>query len=247
MMDIWHIGASFVVGIAAAWYGAQIGGDGLLSVPALLFLGVPPHVAIAAHRVSGFFGGMVGLRKYWQHKKINWKLSWPLLAIRILASWIGVQIFLNITPDSLKTITGWALLLPLPFVFIKDLGLKTMTRNSWIQFLGFLVFCGVAIWGGVFGAGAGILALYTLVIFFGLTFIEAKATMELPNVAARAFLTFLLIEAGVVDWSYAIPLSLGYIIGAQFGVSYALQKGNTFVRWLLLAVVIASSIKILFF
>ncbi|WP_313005641.1 TSUP family transporter, partial [Brevundimonas sp.] len=71
----------FVVAVAAGFIDAIAGGGGLITVPALLAVGVPPVAAIATNKVQGSFGTAAATWTFWRKGRIDFALlKWPLLA-----------------------------------------------------------------------------------------------------------------------------------------------------------------------
>ena len=103
------------------------------------------------------------------------------------------------------------------------------------------------IFGGFFGGGAGTLVLYTLMIFFGFTIIEANATDIIPwfLLSLSGFIIFAI--NGIVDYGLGIALFLGMLAGGNLGAHTAIKQGNQWVKVIFTIVVIISGIKLLFF
>jgi hypothetical protein len=97
------------------------------------------------------------------------------------------------------------------------------------------------------GAGGGVFALYALVYFFGMTYIEAKSTLSVSTifVSAAAFAVFQF--HGLVSFKLGLPLTAGMYIGGGLGAQAALEKGNAWVRSFFVLIAAASSVKLLFF
>ena len=68
------------IGIVTGFFDSVIGAGGLISVPSLIFLGLPPQVAIATDRLGTLGQIFTALIKFWQAKKIVWKYV-PILQL----------------------------------------------------------------------------------------------------------------------------------------------------------------------
>lgn len=237
----------FLIGICASFIGAQVGSGGAIVIPSLIFLGLPPQVAIATHKLAGIFSSLTAIRKFSHAKVIQWRAIMPLTILKVTGALIAARILLSMDTEILSRLIGFVILIPLPFLLISHVGLKRVktTRNR--RIIGFILYFLISTWTGIFSPGGLTLVLYLFVLFFGFTFIEAAATQKIPSFIGNITITIIFIHAGIVNWSYGIPLVVGYIIGSYLGVSFALYKGNLWVRRLLITVVIISSIKLLFF
>ncbi len=239
--------AVFFVGLISGFVGAVAGGGGLISIPFLIFLGLPPQVAIATSKFGGVglsFGAIV---KFIKEKKIVWKYIPFLIAISLIGGYIGANILLAVKSEVLSKVVGIILLLLLPTLFIKkEIGLENRVVTKRKRALGFFLYFLIMTFGGFFG-GVGSLAIYTLMFFLGLTIIKANATDIVPWFFMSLFATAIFMFNGIVDYQYGIVIFFGMIIGGYIGAHTAIRKGNKWVKLVFATVIIVSAIKILFF
>jgi len=212
-----------------------------------MFLGLPPQSAIAAHRLASICGHTQSLPKYIRAKKILWKYAIAIIPIGLVGNIIGANIMLNMDTEILSKGVGIVILLPLPFLFLRKIGLKRHEVSQMKMIIGVLLFFCLAIWVGIFPPGGVTLFIYLAVTLFGWTFTEARASKLPSSCVSSVILIGMFIFAGIVRWSMTIPLMLGYIIGSNIGALTAIRKGDTWVRNLLTVVVVVFSIKLLFF
>jgi uncharacterized membrane protein YfcA len=247
IMDAWELLVIIIIGAASGFIGAITGGGGLISIPTLIFMGLPANVAVGTNRLGSF--GIIGaaLPKYWRAKKINRHYLPYFMAIAVGGGFIGSNISASISTEILSKIVGVLLILLLPILFIdKNIGLSKFTTSRKRQSIGYVALLILMIYGGFFGGGGGVLLIYAQIYFFGFTSIEARATDMLAwfCMAIVAFLIFL--SHGIVNFQVGLTLMVGMVIGAHFGARTALLKGNAWVKWVFALVVLASSIKLLF-
>jgi uncharacterized protein len=247
MEDIWKMILIFGAGTFASFIGSQVGGGSSIIIPMLIFFGIPPHAAVATNKLAALCGSSTSAYKFFKAKKIIWKYVLPLAVINVIGSLIGVRIFFEIDSDLLGKLVGVVILLPLPFLFKKKLGLERRNVPKYMIYIGAVLYFLLTIWSGVFTPGSLTLMLYLLISFLGLTFVEAAATHKIPSIASRITLVTIFLFAGLVDFRFGIPLFASYIFGSYLGASFAIKKGNVWVRGLLAVVVVLSSVKLLFF
>ena len=238
----------FFVGFIASFIGAISGGGGLISIPFLIFLGLPPQVAIATNKFGGIGLSLGAAIKFIKEKKIIWRYVLPLVIASIIGAYIGANILLNVNQETLSKIVGIILILLLPTIFLrKKVGLERRTVSKNKKILGFIVYFLIMVFGGFFGGGGGILAIYTLTILFGLTFIEVNATDIISWLSMSVFSLMVFMMNGIVNYRYGVVLFFGMTMGGYAGAHTAIRKGNRWVRLVFILVVIASVIKLLFF
>jgi uncharacterized membrane protein YfcA len=188
----------FLVGVAGSFIGAQVGSGGLLTIPLLIFTGLPPHVALATSRFGSLGGRLTSAATYAKQKKVVWKYILPLMGIGVIASFIGSSLLLSLDEHLLEKCIGIILILPLPFLFIKDIGLTRKKIPRWLTTIRYPIYLLVGIYAALFGAASGTLYIYTLLLCFGLTFTESSATYKLPGFVNALLAVIVFAVAGLL-------------------------------------------------
>lgn len=236
----------FVVSGLAGFIGAAVGGGGLISIPLLLFLGVPPQVALATNKLGGLGVSVSALYKYIKAGKVVWRYVLGLSIAGILASFIGSNILVNLkSTDTLNIIIGISLLCLSPSLFInKKFGLKYReVAKHWRLFRYFIYFL-LGIFASVIG-GIGVINITFVVLFFGLPILEANATELVAYTALSMSAVTIYIVYGLINWQVAVVLFLGMLIGGYAGAHFAIKKGNEWLKIFMALVIAASAVKIL--
>ncbi len=247
-MDITQTIIALLAGVAAGFVGAVTGGAGILSIPALIFLGLPTNQAIATNALATLGMVVSALPSYYKAHQVRVRTGIQLIPLAVVGGFIGSKALVRVDADALTVVVGILLLLLIPVVLLNgDKGLKTFRAGKDRVALGYILYFLVMVYGGFFGAGAGIFAMYTLIFFLGMTYIQGKATISVPSffLAGTAFLVFA--AHGLVSWKLGLPMTVGMFIGGAIGAKVALEKGNAWVRIIFVIVTLASSIKLLFF
>jgi len=250
MSDIWNViryGGVFFIGVLAAALGATVGGGGLLSVPFLIFVGLPPHIAIATNRFGSVGVSVGALAKFSREQKIVWKYVVPFSAIAIVGGYIGARILLQVDEKLLSRIIGFALLALLPLFLIKrDFGITRVHVTRMKEIMGYAVYFLISVWGGFFAAGSGIFNRYAWTHFFGLTMTEVAATGKIPWLVSSLVVLVTFIRAGVVHYPYGVTLFFGMLAGGYFGAHVAVKKGDAWVKRMFVVFVIISAAQLIF-
>lgn len=241
------IGA-FIIGLASGTIGAISTGGGLISVPGVIFLGLSPVSAIATTRLSALSGAITSLYKYHKGKAIVARYLPFFVTIALLGGIIGPKLLLQINEDILERLIGLVLLAMLPvLMFVKGFGTDRKVRQKKHTIPGYFALFLVMIYGTMFGAGAGIFLVYTLIYFFGMTVTESNATGTAMWLFGTTAALIAYIINGVVVFSVGIPLLIGASIGGYSGAHLALKKGVAWVKIVLTIVIVLSSTKLIFF
>lgn len=241
------IGAA-IVGFFGGLIGTISGGGGLLTIPYLLFAGLPIDTAIATSRMSAFGIGAGSFKNFHKSKKIAWGLVPALIIVAVAGGVTGSMLVINLDEHLLENITGFILLLLLPTLFIdKDFGLKNFKAGRLRKATGLLLYFFAMTYGAFFGPGAGIFLIYILAYFFGFNFLRSAATNLVAWMALTTVAFAIFAFNGLVDFKFGLAMLLGVSLGGYFGSKLAIEKGSGFVKVVLTIVVIATSIKLLVF
>lgn len=238
----------FLIGFIASFVGSMVGSGGLLTIPFLIFVGLSPAHAIGTNKLAAL-GLQAGAGiKYFTEKRIVWRYVVPFSIISIIGSYIGARILVAIDKENLSIIVGLILLLLLPTLFVKkSIGTKRKRITSTMKYIGYVLYFLTMVWAGFFGGGYGTMAFYIMMVFFGLTIIEASATNKIPGLFTSIISVTVFAISGIVNYMYGFVMMAGTFIGGYMGARYSIKKGEGFVKILFAAIVIASSIKLIFF
>jgi uncharacterized protein len=230
--------------LASAMAGALngvAGGGSFISFPALMFAGLPPINANATNNTGTWVGYLASLYAYREDRGVRSQAFWRLVLISLLGGVIGSLLLLK-TPQAVFAKLVPYLLLAATALFamnpwFKKLQNKKITRPSKVRIIGLPILqLAIAIYGGFFGGGVGILllALFGLMGMEDIHEMNALKTVLSTCINGIAMVTF--IVSGAVVWPYAILMSAGTLLGGYWGVYYVRKVDPKLVRWFVIAV-----------
>ncbi|MFC1651762.1 sulfite exporter TauE/SafE family protein [Patescibacteria group bacterium] len=238
----------FITGILAGFVGALGGPGGLISLPFLIFTGLPPHIAIATNKFGNIGMKTSVLLKLWKKKKIIWNYILPLSIAAIIGAFIGTTLLIKSPPEIITKIIGIVILLTLPIIFIKkDLGIKRKQTGKIKKVIGYIFYLTTRILSGFLEAGTGPLTSFILMIFFGFTIIESIATSKIPGIILSIVSLTILASNGIINYFYGAILLVGMLIGGYLGARIAIKKGDRWVKMAFGVIIVISAIKLVFF
>src|SRR3989344_1905622 len=237
-----------LIGLVTGFFDSIIGAGGLISVPSLVFLGFPAHIAIATDRFGSVGQAVIATLKFWKSKKIVWKYVPVLAVLSLIGSFIGAKILLDISPKVLGLVIGILMIILLPLIFLKkDLGIVRLKTGWTKKIIGAIIYLGVMIFAGFYGQGTGPMVFYTLTFFFGLTMIESLGTGVVAWLLLSLSSSVIFAFNGLIDYKFGLILFATMSIGSYVGASTAIKKGDLWIKRLFVALVVAISVKLLFF
>jgi uncharacterized membrane protein YfcA len=241
----------FLVGFAATFIGTTVGGAMLFILPVLIFVGLPPLIAIATSMFAALGANAVGLYRFHLDKKVDFTVGFIAAFFSIIGSLIGVHIIINVPKDILHKFIAILLLIILIIMIIKKAGLKEFARHTAKKaysvsrmIIGSILFFLTGIQGGMIG-GQGTFENYILMFVFGKTFLEAAGTRKIASLAAVITALIVFLYHHLVNFEFGIVLLLGRSLGAFMGASYGIKKGDEWVQKLFIIMAVIMAIKLL--
>lgn len=245
-MELGSLLVVFIVGVLASFIGAMTGSAGLITIPFLMFWGLPPHIAIATHKLGAAGLKLGAVAKFRKTDFIQWQYILPFSMISIVAALVGAQVLLRIDKEVLSDIVIVLLLIVLPVVFLKkEIGVVHKATSKIKQMIGYVAYFFAQVFGAFFGGGSATIIIYLFISFFGFTIIEASATGMIPSLILNIVALIIFMINGIVDYEVGVSLFFGMMTGGWLGAVVAVKKGNAWVKIIFVIVVIALIIKLL--
>ena len=217
---------------------AIAGGGGLLTVPSLLAVGLPPPVALATNKGQAVFGAVSSFASFWSRGGIDRDRAPIGFLFGFLGSLAGARVLLVVRPEPLKPIILVLLILAAAFVAWP----RKPTHgepHAWARMALVPVAFGLGFYDGFFGPGVGSMLIVAFVLLFGDTLTRASGNAKVVNLASNLAAILLFSVKGTVLWSVALPMAAANAAGAFVGARLAVKRGDRFVRVVVLAVVAA--------
>ena len=226
----------------AGFVDSAAGGGGLISLPAYLFAGLPPHYTYATNKFSAACGTTTATVRFFKNGAINVKVG-VLAAIGSFAgSALGAHIVLLLSDEVLRTMMF--IILPVAAVIIlwqrklpdenRDDGTLDLKKTLLALGIGF----GIGLYDGVVGPGTGTFAIIAFTTLMGFDLRTANGNGKVLNMASNYASLFTYLMNGLVVFHVGIPCAIGNILGNLLGSHFALKKGARFIRPMMLVVLV---------
>ena len=234
------------VALIAGFIDTIAGGGGLLTIPALLFAGIPPVQAIATNKLQACFGSFTATRFFIKADLVSpKKQKWAIFATAIgaILGAIAIQLFdsqilIMVMPYGLIAIAAY-------MIFSKNFGQPQAKAKITEKKFNASVATGVGFYDGFFGPGTGTFFTLGYSKLRAMGMVQATAHAKLLNFTTNVFSLVVFIISGQILWAVGLSMALGQIIGSRLGAAMVVKKGNDFVRYMTVAVCIAMSISLL--
>jgi len=235
----------FFAGALGGTINAVAGGGSFIAFPALLFTGVPPVPANATNTLALWVGVTASGGAYRSCLNISRRVMIPLVVTSILGGLAGAFLLIKTPAQTFLRVLPWLMLgATLLFAFGKHLtgrisaGISHDASRAAIA--GAAIFeLFVAIYGGYFGGGMGIMNLAILAAL-GMTDIHAMNALKVVLggfINGVATVTF--VVSGAIVWPQAIVMTAGAILGGYFAAHYAQKLPQAWIRGFVIVVGVA--------
>lgn len=218
------------------------GGGGLISLPAYLVAGLPPHLATATNKCSSTFGTILTTVRYLKHGHVHARSAVLSVFFALLGSWLGARLNIVLPEKYLYYFLLAALPVIAVFLLVKrDFGAEN--RMDKLSPTALLVRCAIialviGAYDGFFGPGTGTFLVIALTGLCGFDLLTATGNAKVMNLSSNiaAFVTFAI--GGNILWALGIPAALCGIAGQYVGSGLALKKGAKIIRPMFLVVLV---------
>jgi len=217
-----------LVGMAAGVFNGIAGGGTLLTFPALLALGVPAlnaNITSAVGIVPSYLGGVAGFRS---ELAGQWPKVRSLLPTTLCGGTAGAILLLTTSPESFRSIVPWLVGFATVLFAVQPVLVRALsslhethpTRRMLLQ----VGTAAIAVYGGYFGAGMGVMMLAVFGITMTESLLRINGLRTVLSIVLSALVALIFITSGNVLWAAAGCLAVGTLFGGWAGASVA--------RWL---------------
>lgn len=248
MLDPMILLALVGVGMLAGFVDAVAGGGGMIGIPALLFVGLPPVSALATNKLQGVVGTAMAAVTFWRRGFVSLRALLPAIALTFAGSLIGALVVKRVDVSLLEVAVPVALIgIALYFLFAPNL--SDADRTARLPFalavpaIGFVL----GFYDGIFGPGTGSFFTICFVTLLGLGITRASGHTKVLNFTSNLAALMIFIPAGDVVWPAAIAMAAGQLVGGYAGARAGIRFGAKLIRPLVVVISITMAVKLLFF
>lgn len=231
-------------GFAGGFIGSEVGAGALITLPVLLFLGLPPATAIATNVLSAWLINAVAAYDYWRTHKVQQRIVWHLAPIALIGAIVGAELIIHLDQRTASAIIAvlFTFVFLVLFALLKhgtaglQAGSNSFSKARKLLAAAFAF--GLGVYGGFFAVGVTTLFVIMIVYVLRRDFVQAAAdSVWISSVfLLGSLITFGM--NGLIEYRLAIPLALGSVIGAHVGAQAAVKFGNRWLKGLVMVIVI---------
>lgn len=237
-----------IVGILAGTINVLAGGGSLLTLPLLIFLGLPAPMANGTNRVAVWVQNVTAAAGFRSKGFDSIGYGLFLAVPAIIGAIFGALVAVDINETVFKVILAGLMLVMLGVILwnpTKRFQASAENLTLKRKIIAGIAFLFVGFYGGFIQAGVGILIIATLTLVNGLDLVRVNSYKVVINSTYTLIALLIFAVHGEVNWIIGLSLAIGMGIGGWIGSSLAVAKGEKFIKVILVVAVIAMAIKLL--
>ncbi len=224
------------------------GGGGIISLPAYLLAGIPPHNAVATSKISSFMGKTTSCARFLKNGLIDIRLALPAMGLAVIGSAVGAKLILLVPENIIEYILIGVLPLIAAVVFLKkdfcadDAAQISRKKQYLIVCLSSLV---IGAYDGFYGPGTGTFLILAYAQLGKMPVKKAVGTMKAVNFASNVGSLTVFMLSGKVLYLVGLVAGLFCVLGNYIGSGLVVKNGGKIVRPVIIAVMALLLLKII--
>lgn len=250
-METWEIILLTLAGVVAGWLNVLAGGGSLLTVPLMVFMGIPGPVANGTNRIAILMQNITAVTTFRKRGLSDFRLSLSLAAAASIGAVFGANVGVHLEGEWFDRVL--ALIMIGVMIIMGHSGLKgggpapDNDGKAKNLLLGHVLMIGAGFWGGFIQLGVGFILMPILHRVMGFNLVLTN--MHKVFVVLVYTVVALVVFASQLQllWWVGLWLALGNSIGGWLGAHTAITRGENWIRWVLNLTLAAFILKLLFF
>ena len=225
------------------------GGGGLISLPAYMIAGLPPHMAVATNKMGAAFGTALATARFIKAGLVNLKLAVPAVNAAMIGSAIGANIVLIVPAE----VMNYVLIVVLPvsaFLVLNkkifnDEGSDTIVLDKRTYITAMAAALVVGIYDGFYGPGTGTFLIIAFTVFAKLDIKTANAQAKVINLTTNITALVIFLINGQILLPLGIAAAACNMVGGYIGAGLAMSKGSNLSRNCIIFVLFLLALKVM--
>jgi len=242
--DLGQIVLLVFAGFVSAALNMISGGGSFLTLPLLIFLGLPAGEANATNRVGVVAQNIAGVLSFHSYGLVDWSFARRMIVPCGIGAVLGSYAALHVGDRDLRRVLSVLMLLMTLFALVDPHRFQP-ERPAARAVLSVLGFLGVGFYGGFIQAGVGFLVL-AMTSILGKDLVRGNAVKVFLILVQTSLSLAVFTWAGTVAWRPGLALAFGCVLGSVFGVKLAVLKGHAWVKRMVTVTVVVFALLLWF-
>ena len=236
-------------GIIAGFINTVAGGGSLLTLPILIFMGLPSNIANGTNRIAIFMQNIFSISGYKSRGISDFKYSSWLSVSALIGSIIGAKIAININEDMFNKILSIVIIIVVLTIIYNKKTFNINSENISIEkkIISVIMFFFIGIYGGFIHAGVGFLILSILSNYNGIQLSKANSIKVFVVFVYTFFALIVFIMENKINWILGINLGIGNSIGGWVASRWSYNKPDKIIKIFIIISSAIMAIKLWYF
>lgn len=237
--------------ITAAFFAGLIdavaGGGGLITLPVLMGIGLPPQVALGTNKLQASFGSGSAMLHFVRNGTVNLSECVSGIIWTAIGAACGVIAIQQMDAGFLKHLVPWFLVtIAIYTLFTPKLGSEDIHARISPKIFYPLFGLTIGFYDGFFGPGTGSFWAMAFVLLLGCSLVRATAHTKVMNFTSNIVSLVIFMAAGQVHYLEGLLMGVAQFIGAKIGANLVSLKGAKFIRPVFITIVLAITAKLFY-
>lgn len=235
-----------LTGLTAGLIDSIAGGGGLITIPVLLGIGLPPQIALGTNKLQGSFGSGSAMLTFIRSGTVKLRDCRVGIVFTAIGAVLGTCTVQLLAPVLLRQAIPWFLAaIALYTLLTPGLGHEEihprMKQETFFLVVGLLL----GFYDGFFGPGTG--SFWVMALMLGLGFNMSRSTgyTKVMNFTSNCASLIMFSANDAVLWREGVVMGIGQFIGARIGAHMVITRGTRFIRPVFISVVLAITAKLI--
>ncbi|WP_429945823.1 TSUP family transporter [Bibersteinia trehalosi] len=221
----------FIAAFVSGFIDAIAGGGGLITIPALLSVGIPPAMALGTNKLQACGGSFSAALYFIRHRQVEIKHLGKLIALTFVGAALGAITVQLIDISLLKSALPFLILiLAVYFLFSPSISDQDSKQRISYTLFAFTAAIGIGFYDGLLGPATGSFFTLAFVLLLGFNLTKAVAHTKVLNFTSNFAALVFFILGGVVLWKIGLIMLVGQFIGGNLGAKMAITKGKQLIK-----------------
>lgn len=249
-LELWHYAALISAGVVGGAINVMAGGGSVITVPMMVFLGVPGPIANGTNRIAILVQNLTAAGTFWSAGKHNLALSMRLSACAMPGAVLGAWLGSSLSGEWFRWVLAAVMVIVL--ILMHSSGRRTTpstntvinpTRRRW----GYLLMVAAGFWGGFIQIGMGFILMPILHRVMGYDLVTTNVQKVFITASYTAVALIIYSLNSDVLWLLGATLAVGNGLGGYIGARLTLTGGETLIQRVMTVAILIMVVRLLFF
>jgi uncharacterized membrane protein YfcA len=249
-MELWELALLGVAGFGCGWINVMAAGGSLLTVPVMVFLGLPGPVANGTNRIAIIAQNIAAVGSFFRDGFSDFRLSASLAATASVGAFAGALVGAELEGEWFNRTIAFTMIAVLILMLTgRDRPRPEPDASAKAKNLvwGHVLMVGAGFWGGFIQIGVGFLMMPILYRVMGLDLVRTNMHKVFIALVFSFVALWVFASKAPIAWDAGAALAAGNAIGGWMGAHATMTRGETFIKRALFAVLVAMAVKLVFF